>query len=64
MRKRQCTLGPSLAPFVNVFAIAVTKSYPTHKNVVSMIREERRGYQSPAVWVAWTRRCAASMHVQ
>ena len=37
---------------------ADTKSYPIHKNVVSMIREERRDYQSPVVWVVWTRRYA------
>jgi hypothetical protein len=49
MRKRQNTLKPSLGSFVNVSVIADTKSYPTHKNVVSMIREERRDYQSPVV---------------
>lgn len=61
MRKRQRTLKPSLGSFVDVSAD--TRSYPTHKNVVSMIREERRDYQSPVVWVAWTRRCAALIHV-
>lgn len=64
MRKRQSTLGPSFRPFVNVFVITVMKSYPILKNAVSMIREERRDCQSLAVWVAWTRRCAASIHVQ
>ena len=64
MRKRQSTLGPSPRPFVNVFVIAVMKSSPIHKNAVSMIREERRDYQSLAVWAAWTLRCAASLHVQ
>jgi hypothetical protein len=49
MRKRQNTLKPSLGPFVNVSVIADTKYYPTHKNVVFMIREERRDYQSPVV---------------
>lgn len=63
MRKRQNTLKPSLGPFVNVSVIADTKYYPTHKNVVFMIREERRDYQSPAARAAWTRRCAALMHV-
>jgi hypothetical protein len=49
MRKRQSTLEPSFGSFVNVLVIADTKSYPTHKNVISMIHEERRDYQSPVV---------------
>ena len=49
MRKRRNTLKPSLGPFINVSVIADTKCYPTHKNVVSMIHEERRDYQSPVV---------------
>ena len=61
MRKRQRTLKPSFVSFVDVSVD--TKSYPTHKSVVSMIREERRGFQSPVVWVVWTRRCAGLIHV-
>jgi hypothetical protein len=51
MRKRQSTLEPSLGPYVNVnvSVITDTKSYPTHKNVASMIREERRDYQNLVV---------------
>jgi hypothetical protein len=40
MRKLQRILKPSFGSFVDVSTD--TKSYPTHKNVVSMIREERR----------------------